>query len=244
MATSDSKYLLPGYTHNKGSSSVLEPSSEFLGFEVNETALKTQSLGNLISTALEDLDSMFNFGSQEQPFDKAEEYAMVDVHLKKAIVNHIMGKVDNQLSNQSDNIYSLQAKVYDSNIEQARRLANVVKPQLKLIQELHNYIRNIESIRDNPEYDMCYRKLSSTLNWLVQESEGDIQTLLNVVNTPEFGSSKSSYKPVPASKVLNQSGFLKQPGIKVYRGQGGGRGRGRRRGKSHSRSWSKSRNRF
>lgn len=219
--------LLPGYQIKSGPLSVgspIESSSSYPGFAFTKSAVEssTDNLESFIGTALNELDTMFGIEETPIPYNEAHEIAKVDIHLKKAIVNHLMGQVDNKLT--GSGLYGLQGEIYDDNVDQARRLATVVKPQLQLIQELNKYIRNMKSIRDNPEYDMCYKKLSATLNWLIQESESDIQDLLHTVNV--FDKPKSrEYQPTPASKILRQSGFMSQPGIKLTKSQrGGGKG--------------------
>lgn len=94
--------------------------------------------------------------------ERDEQLALADVnfHLKKALVDQLVSQVEGDMSN-----------LYDAQNTDVHRLAYVLLPRLRLINNLRKKTSMLERVKSDPDYQKCIFQLKNTLGYLMQEAE-------------------------------------------------------------------------
>ncbi len=208
--------------------SLTEGATEYPGFAVSEQTIEDgPGYDVILGKALDVLQKDFHPSKGYLAEDQALALAKIDYHLKKAMVNHLLGETEAQLKgNDPDKgVYGAINKVYDANQESAYRLAHIIRPRIELIYDLKRHMDKIKRVMGDPtlgmpmdpDYKRCVFKLSNTLDYLKQDVAPHVQQFLELTSPGGPGG------PVWAEGLSpDMPGPHKMKGIKAVTFGGGG----------------------
>ena len=173
--------------------SLTKGATEYPGFNVSEEIIKEgPGYDAILSKALDVLQTDFHPSKMYLAEDQALALAKIDYHLKKAMVNHLLGETEAQLKGDDPDkgVYGAINKVYDANQESAYRLAHIIRPRIELIYDLKRHMDKIKRVMGDPalgmpmdpDYKRCIFKLSNTLDYLKQDVAPHVQQFLELTS--------------------------------------------------------------
>lgn len=233
--------------------------AEYPGFSLDEASVaayvapasaeEAASYDAVLAKALDVLQKDFHPSKMYLAEDQALALAKIDFHLKKAMVNHLLGETEAQLKGDDPNkgVYGEVSKLYDNAQESAYRLAHVIRPRIELIYDLKRHIDKIKRIRGDPakgipmdpDYKRCIFKLNTTLEYLQQDVAPHVQQFLEL--TSPQGLQMPFGAPIVASGFeAGMPGPHKEKGVTMHM-MGGGRKRSSRKRSSKKKRKSRKR---
>lgn len=166
--------------------SLIEQNLNAIGEKVPEGA----NYDNIFAKALNVLKEEYQPSKMYLAEDQSLALENIDYHLKKAMVNHLMGETDAQLKGEDKDtgILGEVSTLYDRNVDEAYKLAFVIKPRIELIYDLMRYVNKIKRIMGDPakgippdpDYQRCIFRLNNTLEYLKQDVAPQVQQFLEL----------------------------------------------------------------
>jgi hypothetical protein len=128
------------------------------GDNYTAVSIKDKSGSEILEQAVVFLEDLLKDSNIHHDDDLA--LADIDFHLKKAMVQHVVGLVEDDVG-----------KLYDSYDKSVERLAYILLPRLKLIGELQRYMAKAQRIKNDPDYNRCVFNMQNTLQFLIADVE-------------------------------------------------------------------------
>ena len=110
--------------------------------------------------------------------ERDEQLALADVnfHLKQALVNQLVSQVEGDMAN-----------LYDAQNTDVHRLAYVLLPRLRLINNLRKKTAMLERVKNDPDYQRCIFQLKNTLGYLMKEAEPMLEQFTSLSSMSGLG---------------------------------------------------------
>jgi len=111
-------------------------------------------------------------GQSDTSYNKI--FADIDINLKKALVESVIGETDGYINRDMN-------KIYSEGINNINNLIYNIKPKLELLKMLMEQQKKIKIMKNDPDMQTCVYKLNSTMEYIMREMNPELIQLLNLL---------------------------------------------------------------